>query len=495
MVQRMQVPHTIGIPNTDLSSLLTLITNQGEQMQSKFTFLVTNQQEQLDNQQNILSAMQHDLRKYHQFVESELRENREGLSLVSRKLQEPPNATPSGSRCDRSPERSQFGKSSRVGTQNKFPENQFRGRNNQLPEHIHVQRQLFANYQAEQAPPQHHPTFHLKSAEIPRYTGSEDKKTPFDFLIELDKYKTISRSTDEFMVNEIAPLALQGQAFSWYRYEVAYSPFVSYDNFRVRFRREFQPMGYAIELSRELDNRSQGPTEPLTMFIRIIVDYYKRLDLDPPEAEIVARIKRQMHPEYATALQGKTLVTLRDLMDAAFEAQDQIKARRAYRPPPMIPGVEPSLGWKPPEPNSSFSRNEVPTFIPLPDRSNPVLHPMGIDPFTFFHAGQQQQQPLQNRQVSFRDPQTSSYQQQRPQTPVAIPRPNSDFRQRPNSPGQNNQASSPATSRPSTPNNQGPRLCFKCGSPDHLSPACDKSPRPGNARAPSPVRNGLGKNA
>jgi hypothetical protein len=359
----------------------------------------------------------------------------------------------------------------------------------------------------------------LKAAEIPHYKGAEETQTPYDFLIELDKYKSVSRSSDDFMINEIAPLALQGQAFHWYRFESSYAPFIDYEDFKVRFRKEFQPLGYAPELSRELELRTQGPTESLTVFIRVIVDYYKRLGQNPSDAELVSRIKRQMHPEYMQALQGKVITTLRELMNAAFDAQEVIKAFRAYRPPPIAPGVEPSLQWKPMDSSHYQSNNHVSTFTSLPDRASAILHPHAIDPYTFFHAESQPatSQTFQRKTVAFSDNQNqrnnnsdfrSNNQNQRNnsdfQSNNQNQRNNNDFRSnnqtfQNNRPNNDFRPSSPITStpRPSTPVAARPstpttRACYNCGNPDHLLPACPlprNSPRlPGNSLPPSPAR-------
>jgi len=64
------------------------------------------------------------------------------------------------------------------------------------------------------------PKFHLKEALIPKYSGAMEKKSPYDFLIELEKYMSITRSSPEFIVYKVVPIALTGVAFDWYRFEL-----------------------------------------------------------------------------------------------------------------------------------------------------------------------------------------------------------------------------------------------------------------------------------
>lgn len=519
---------TQGAPSTsDLTSILNLMSQQTRTMNDQFNFMVSNQSDQLRNQQTMIETMRHEFLVSQRHVATELSQTREALSLSSqlnRRGQNPQTrfTTPSSfSNPIRSsepfiagipvipPQQSVFAFGSNLsssGTHHAAPQPIQGGHATAVNGNGTSAAPLLSAPVVEPTAPEvlrprGLPTFHLKAAEIPRYKGAEETQTPYDFIIDLDKYKAISRSSDEFMIKEIAPLALQGQAFNWYRFESSYSPFESYDDFKIRFRKEFQPIGYAPELSRELELRTQGPTEPLTVFIRVIVDYYKRLGQNPSDAEIVNRIKRQMHPEYMQALQGKVIVTLRELMDAAFDAQDLIKAYRAYKPPPIVAGVEPSLQWKPLDSASQPARKESSTFTSLPERSNPRLHPHGIDPYTFFHGEKpvsvQSQYP--RKVVSFGETYSAppnaqpKVESRANNVSNGQPSANSEFRSRPSSPGVNtNRSASPLNNRSPTPPRATQRLCFNCRSPEHLLADCphprDSSRSPGNSPIPSPSR-------
>jgi hypothetical protein len=117
-----------------------------------------------------------------------------------------------------------------------------------------------------------HPTFHLKAAEVPKYSGSSEDKSPYDFLIELEKYQAITRSSDQFMIDEILPLALSGEAFSWYRFTNNLRALGSWSDFKKRFRKEYQSIDYAQQLSRTMEDRYQGPDESLTSPLELGTD-------------------------------------------------------------------------------------------------------------------------------------------------------------------------------------------------------------------------------
>jgi hypothetical protein len=133
-----------------------------------------------------------------------------------------------------------------------------------------------------------------KDISIPKYAGPHESRTPYDFLLELEKYKMIVDYTYEEMLKFVVPLALTETAYSWF--EFIREDVFGWSDFVDAFRQEFQPIGYERELRRLLEDRFQGCHETLTEFIRIIDDFYKRLGGQVSEAEKVDRIIRQMHP-------------------------------------------------------------------------------------------------------------------------------------------------------------------------------------------------------
>jgi hypothetical protein len=307
---------------------------------------------------------------------------------------------------------------------------------------------------------------HLKKIEVPKFSGHDDPKTPYDFLLELEKYQQVTRCSEDALLRDIIPISLTGRAYYWHRNEAQCSPCQNFEEFKSKFRRQFQMTGYNDELMRALDVRTQGPTESLTYFIHVIQDFYARLDRNPSEEELIARVKRQMHPEYLSVLQGKKLDTLAELKEAAFAAQDMITAFRRYKAPPTSCHVEPSLAWAPTH-RSSLATETRPVALVELNKETPRVHLSAVDPYTYFHSVV----PRENRGVSFQN-QTSSRTQS----------PNWEERRRDNlspiPPRSEERARTPSP-QPIEPQ-INLRRCFICQSSDHLSPACP------NRRVPSP---------
>jgi len=293
---------------------------------------------------------------------------------------------------------------------------------------------------------------HLKTSDIriPTYAGAWDGKTPYDYLLELEKYQAIVGYTEIEMLNNVIPLSLVQDAYNWYRYE---PQFENWNDFKRRLRTEFQAVGYKEDLKRELDKRYQGPNETLTSFIRIITDYFERIGDRVEEEMIVNLVKRLMHPDYRKALIGMPCNTIEELKNSAPLAQELIKSYRSYKLPPVSGNLEPSLAWKP----ITKGAENIPTNLvegsssPQPITQSPRLHMASVDPFSYFHTPK--------KEVKF---QSSTYSQPK----------------RSESPVRNTRSTSPV------------RKCFICGSLQHIAPSCPQR----TFRPQSPVKPGSSVN-
>jgi len=308
----------------------------------------------------------------------------------------------------------------------------------------------------------------LRPTDIPKYSGKLDTRTPYDFLLELEKYQNISRSTDVAMIQSVVPLALTDQAYQWYRFEIARRPFESWNAFKVRFRREFQPVDYNYRLLKELEKRHQGQDELLSSYIRVVMDCYDRLDEQPREEEKIEFIKRRMNPEYRRALQGRRFATIVEFLEAASDADELMKYQFLYQEPQFNPNAEPFLQYRPSVNSSQPSRSSSPIrWRDMPSN----------DPPTF---------PSRSRQVSF--DQSVNYDRERSTS-------ESRYRAPSPAPPPASRVTNESPNRPRSPGFREPRRCHECQSTEHLRASCPVflARRPENSRSPSPAGQGLGE--
>jgi len=323
------------------------------------------------------------------------------------------------------------------------------------------------------------PMHHLKGLDFktPSYCGSHDQQTPCDYLVDLQRMKKTLSYGDEVMLRLILPTSLKEDAFIWYD---SVGGFESWADFEDKFRKEFQAVGYKKILRREIEDRFQGPDESLTKYIRLMIKYYERLGDQVPEREILARIIRQMHPEYKMVLVGRRPESLGQLLEIAPEIQEFIRDSRVYRPPPITGTLEPSLAWKPGN-HYQVTGNETKVRSPYENPNIPKIHYSAVDPYRYYHRTDAQKEVMHMapKKVQFNKAQspakteeTQIYVAARPPTPRA-----DSF-----SKGESNRER-----RWSGGSNSSSVKCFNCQGP-HYANECPQRQSPGNARTPSPRR-------
>jgi len=242
----------------------------------------------------------------------------------------------------------------------------------------------------------HRTQAHVKSRDlqIPKYAGAHEQKTPYDFLIEIEKYRQAIGYSHSQILSLVIPLALVEEAYRWYMF--VKEDLKEWLDFESLFRKEFQPVGYIDDLRKELEERTQGSHEPLTHFIRVVNDFYERLDPTAPENVRVNRIIKQMHPEYRHKIMssGQLFYSLKQLTDEAYKAQTSICIDREYKEPKLFSTIEPSLAYKLPNSHNMSHSGRIQlsevahvdsTYRPLPNRE---VHVSSFNRFRHFHEVQ-----------------------------------------------------------------------------------------------------------
>jgi len=188
---------------------------------------------------------------------------------------------------------------------------------------------------------------HLKAYDIPKYSGFGDKKTPYDFLADLERYMQISGIHPDSLLQRVIPTSLIDDAFFWYNMEMSWDPFENWEQFKLRFRQQFQPVDYERTLKREMDDRYQGPDESLSFFLRVIAGYYYRLGIQN-DSRIIERVCEQMHPSYKRHIRDARLYqSLAHFKRAVEHADVCVQAEQKYKAPVPGKSIEPLLAYNP----------------------------------------------------------------------------------------------------------------------------------------------------
>jgi len=99
------------------------------------------------------------------------------------------------------------------------------------------------------------PNYHYskgKHMDAPLYKGFSDPKTPYDFILELDKFQTILAYSDRDMLFRVIPMVLYGEAYQWFR-SVQIS-FPDFNDFKRRLTQRFQVVYRNQTVNLDLDS-------------------------------------------------------------------------------------------------------------------------------------------------------------------------------------------------------------------------------------------------
>jgi hypothetical protein len=187
--------------------------------------------------------------------------------------------------------------------------------------------------------------FYMKPrVKIPSFSGRYDKTSPFQFILEFERYARAQGLKPDEAMHRDMPCALLDDALSWWDF---HQGFKSWEDFADCFMVEFCSVNYKQELWKQLEARTQDRDESLTSYIRTINNYYRFLNIPVPDAVKVQRVLDQIHPVYRKYTCGQQYANLHELAQAALKIQDAVLKEKMYRPPPdPSECVVPNLAYK-----------------------------------------------------------------------------------------------------------------------------------------------------
>jgi len=84
-------------------------------------------------------------------------------------------------------------------------------------------------------------TYHLfkgKDMEVPKYKGFNDAHTPYEYIVELEKFQSILGYMDHDMLLRVIPMSLYGEAYQWFR--LVKMSFFDLDDFKMRLVQRYR---------------------------------------------------------------------------------------------------------------------------------------------------------------------------------------------------------------------------------------------------------------
>lgn len=153
------------------------------------------------------------------------------------------------------------------------------------------------------------------------FTGSNPRESVNSFLEKVELLREARGVTKTELFNSACDL-FKGPAWTWFinnRNRVH-----NWDELVIKLKEDFLPYFYNDDLEREINSRTQGQHERVSLFISSMEGLFNRLSNKPDEETMVNRIRRNLRPFYISNLalqKPKTIAELTDLCKKLEESQ------------------------------------------------------------------------------------------------------------------------------------------------------------------------------
>ena len=194
------------------------------------------------------------------------------------------------------------------------------------------------------------------------YLQRRSKKGPGRFLANLTRCKeTYELNLDKII--KALPSVLDEEAWQWFRRE--YQFWKSYEDLVEAFRLQYSIEDVQERLQKELEGRTQGPSETISTYLCKVRDLLDQLKPPLTLHEQLDRVYQTLHPLYRMRFDRKDFETFPKLQKLGKKEELRRAQDRAYKPPPLVA-------------ESSFASSAyIPTKTPRPGKVA-MMEPPGV---------------------------------------------------------------------------------------------------------------------
>ena len=141
---------------------------------------------------------------------------------------------------------------------------------------------------------------------------------------------------------------LDDDAWQWFRREYQFWKF--YEDLVEAFRLQYSFEYVQERLRKELEGRTQGPSEPISTYLCKVRDLIDQLKLPLTLHEQLDRVYQKLHPSYRMRFDRKDFKTFPGLQKLGKKEELCRAQDRAYKPPPSLAESSfPSPAYVPPK--------------------------------------------------------------------------------------------------------------------------------------------------
>lgn len=192
-----------------------------------------------------------------------------------------------------------------------------------------------------------------------KYSG-DNSISAAAFLERVDELCLARNVTKEQLYNSATDL-FTGQALLWYR--ATKHRVHDWSDLTTAFRNQFQPPDYDKKLLREIQARTQGSGESLSMYCAIMINMFHRLSRPCSEKVKLSIVMDNMSPFYQSQRGFQSIDSIDDLIKVGREIDARKSLIDSYNPPPRknTSLIEPDLAYLHIDTESPSTSTEMPT--------------------------------------------------------------------------------------------------------------------------------------
>ena len=159
------------------------------------------------------------------------------------------------------------------------------------------------------------------------------KRDPESFIVDLTNCKETYKLTLDEIVKAL-PSVLDGESWQWFRREHQF--WKTYEDLVDAFRLQYSFEDVQERLRKELEVRTQGPSEEISTYLLKVRDLLDQLKPPLTLGEQLDRVYQKLHPSYRLRIERKDFENFPELQRLGKREELRRAQEKAYKPPPPI---------------------------------------------------------------------------------------------------------------------------------------------------------------
>lgn len=172
--------------------------------------------------------------------------------------------------------------------------------------------------------------------------SGDDNFSLKSFLDRVDELSVARRVTKDDLFASAIDL-FSGSALLWYR-SIRQSV-KDWDELVFSLKHHFLPSDYEDRLWDEIRTRTQGPKEPIHIYVAIMETLFSRTERPVSEVTKLKYIRKNLLPLYNVHLALTPVNTIKELVDFCHKIDEAQSTKHKYRAPACTASLEPELAY------------------------------------------------------------------------------------------------------------------------------------------------------